>query len=85
MAKLARLMNSFTSSQSNAIFQLFYNLYYCHSFSNSIFSYMLDGTAIKQAVELGKQGNSESCATLYSKCPINRENVMQIVGNLLPS
>lgn len=46
---------------------------------------MLDGTAIKQAVDAGKQGSFESCESLYTKCPINRENVLKIVDNLLPA
>lgn len=54
-------------------------------FSNSLFSYMLDGTAIKQAVDLGKQDNFDSCESLHTKCPINRENIMQIIENLLPA
>lgn len=46
---------------------------------------MLDGTTIKQAVDLGKQGSFDSCESLYAKCPINRENVMKIIDNLLPA
>lgn len=46
---------------------------------------MLDGTAVKEAAELGKQGDTEKCAAMYSKCPINRENVLQVVNSLLPA
>lgn len=53
--------------------------------NNTIFSYLLDGSAIKQAIDLGKQGSLDKCASLYAKCPISRENVMQVIGNLLPS
>lgn len=54
-------------------------------FSNSLFSYMLDGTAIKEAVEIGKNGDNEKCSSFYMKCPVNKENVMQIATSLLPS
>lgn len=60
-------------------------IFYCFVYSNSLFSYLLDGTAIKQAADLGKQGSFDSCESLYQKCPINRDNVMKIIDNLLPA
>lgn len=48
-------------------------------------SFLLDGTAIQQAVKLGKLDDPESCSPLYSKCPISKENVMQVVSSLLPN
>lgn len=54
-------------------------------YSNPLFSYMLDGSAIKQAVDMGKTGNLEKCASLYMKCPVSKENITQIITNLLPS
>lgn len=46
---------------------------------------MVDGTAVKQAVDLGKQSDPEKCGSLYSKCPVNRENIMQVINTLLPA
>lgn len=48
-----------------------------------MFMYMLDGSAIKQAVDMGKKG-VEDCASLYSKCPVNRDNILQIISKILP-
>ncbi|KAF2892935.1 hypothetical protein ILUMI_13229 [Ignelater luminosus] len=53
--------------------------------NNSLFSYMLDGSAVKQAVDMGKQGDLEKCSSLYMKCPISRDNVMQVIASLLPA
>lgn len=46
---------------------------------------MLDGSAVKQAIDMGKQGDLEKCSSLYMKCPISRDNVMQVIASLLPS
>lgn len=46
---------------------------------------MLDGTAVKQAVDMGKEGDIEKCSSLYPKCPISKENVMKVIASLLPS
>lgn len=46
---------------------------------------MLDGSAIKQAVDLGKSGNVEKCDKLATKCPITKENITQVIASLLPS
>ncbi|EFA06329.1 uncharacterized protein Desi [Tribolium castaneum] len=53
--------------------------------NNTLFSYMLDGTAVKQAVDMGKEGDIEKCASLYAKCPISKENVMKVIASLLPA
>ncbi|KAJ3649553.1 hypothetical protein Zmor_021289 [Zophobas morio] len=53
--------------------------------NNTLFSYMLDGTAVKQAIDMGKEGDSERCSSLYSKCPISKENVMKVIASLLPA
>lgn len=45
---------------------------------------MLDGSSIKQAVDMGKRSDPEKCANLYMKCPVSKENVMEIIKNLLP-
>ncbi|KAB0792767.1 hypothetical protein PPYR_14726 [Photinus pyralis] len=53
--------------------------------NNSLVTYMLDGSAVKQAIDMGKQGDLDKCASLYVKCPISRENVLQVISSLLPS
>ncbi|KAJ8935446.1 hypothetical protein NQ314_012866, partial [Rhamnusium bicolor] len=53
--------------------------------NNTLFSYILDGTAVKQAVEMAKTGDMENCSSLHSKCPITKENVMKIISSLLPA
>ncbi|KAK4884480.1 hypothetical protein RN001_000751 [Aquatica leii] len=53
--------------------------------NNPLLSYMLDGSAMKQAIDMGKQGDVEKCASLYVKCPVSRDNVMQVISSLLPS
>ncbi|KAJ8965454.1 hypothetical protein NQ317_000433 [Molorchus minor] len=52
---------------------------------NTLFSYVLDGTAIKQAVEIGKAGDLEKCSTLYPKCPVTKENILKVISSLLPA
>ena len=44
---------------------------------------MLDGSSIKQAVDMGKRG--EECAGLYVKCPITKQNITQLISNLIPA
>ncbi|KAJ8949224.1 hypothetical protein NQ318_022736, partial [Aromia moschata] len=53
--------------------------------NNTLFSYLLDGTTVKQAVELGKTGDAEKCSSFYSKCPITKENILKVVSSLLPA
>lgn len=66
-------MKDFASCEFNVFF-----------FSNALFSYVLDGTAIKEAVEIGRKGEMERCSSFYTKCPVNKENFMQIATALLP-
>lgn len=54
-------------------------------FSNTLFSFMLDGSAIKQAIEMGKSGDADKCAQLYTKCPVTKENVLKVIASLLPA
>ncbi|KAG5865711.1 hypothetical protein JTB14_007174 [Gonioctena quinquepunctata] len=53
--------------------------------NNTLLSQMLDGTAVKQAIEVGKNGDSGKCSMLFSKCPATKETVLKVIGNLLPS
>jgi hypothetical protein len=53
--------------------------------SNSMFSQLLDGTAVKQAVDMGKTGDTEKCSSLYAKCPVSKENLVKVIASLLPA
>lgn len=46
---------------------------------------MLDGTAIKQAIDMGKAGDPEKCTSLFPKCPVTRESLLKVVTSLLPA
>lgn len=46
---------------------------------------MLNGTAVKEAIEMGKQGNIEKCSSLYQTCPVTQDNVMKVIASLLPA
>lgn len=55
------------------------------TFSNALVDYMLDGTAIKEAIENGKNLNGvKDCDTIYPGCPLNKEQTLDIIGKLLP-
>ncbi|KAH1007856.1 hypothetical protein HUJ04_005038 [Dendroctonus ponderosae] len=52
---------------------------------NPIFSYIANGTAIKDAVEIGWSQDVEKCGTTYFKCPLTRENIMKVISGIMPS
>lgn len=45
---------------------------------------MLDGTALKEAVQSGKDKNV-NCQSLYPRCEIDKATLMKIFSNALPS
>lgn len=53
-------------------------------YRNSMVNYIIDGTAIKEAVENGKTENGIDCDQIYSGCPINQQSAMAILTNMLP-
>ncbi|VEN58188.1 unnamed protein product [Callosobruchus maculatus] len=53
--------------------------------NNTLLSYVLDGTAVKQAVDLGRSADADKCSSLLPKCAITRENILQVISNILPS
>lgn len=58
----------------------------CFFHSNALVDYMLDGTAIKEAIENGKNLNGvKDCDSIYPGCPLNKEQTLNIIGKLLPS
>jgi hypothetical protein len=42
---------------------------------------MLDGTSIKQAVEMGRSGGN--CGAIYARCPFTKESVFAAVKSLM--
>ncbi|KAL9893089.1 uncharacterized protein LOC119640880 isoform X1 [Glossina fuscipes] len=51
---------------------------------NSLIDYLLDGTAIKEALEQGKNVNSKPCDQLYVTCPLDSKKLTQMLIKLLP-
>lgn len=46
--------------------------------------YLLDGTAIKEALEHGKELNNRPCEELYMSCPLDSASATNILIKLLP-
>ncbi|KAK9703150.1 DM4/DM12 family [Popillia japonica] len=61
------------NSEASTTDQIIYSLS-----NNSLFTFMLDGSSIKQAVDMGKRSDPEKCANLYMKCPVSKENIRYI-------
>ncbi|XP_058839463.1 uncharacterized protein LOC131695454 [Topomyia yanbarensis] len=51
---------------------------------NSLVDYMLDGTAIKEAIKNGKQQTARSCDELYKTCPLDRQSALQVFKKMFP-
>ncbi|KAM8703226.1 hypothetical protein ACLKA7_007931 [Drosophila subpalustris] len=51
---------------------------------NSLVDYLLDGTAIKEALEHGKELNNRPCEELYASCPLDSASATNILMKLLP-
>lgn len=52
--------------------------------SNSIVEYMLDGTAIKEAISNGKNPSGRDCDSVYPACPLDRQSALQMMKKFLP-
>ncbi|CAG9766035.1 unnamed protein product [Ceutorhynchus assimilis] len=52
---------------------------------NPLFSYAIDGSAIKEAIKTGQLEDIDKCSSTYSKCPLNRENIVKVVSSLIPA
>lgn len=52
---------------------------------NALVEYMLDGTAVKEALENGKNLNADNCDKLYAGCPLDKQQSLQVLSKLLPS
>ncbi|XP_053685220.1 uncharacterized protein LOC128734861 [Sabethes cyaneus] len=51
---------------------------------NSLVDYMLDGTAIKEAIKNGKQQSARTCDDLYKTCPLDRQSALQVFKKMFP-
>ncbi|CRL07416.1 CLUMA_CG020389, isoform A [Clunio marinus] len=51
---------------------------------NSIIDYVLDGTAIKDAIENGKNPTGRECDSIYQACPLDRQSALQMMKKFLP-
>lgn len=58
--------------------------YFCFIYRNSLVDYLLDGTAIKEALEHGKETNEKACEELYLSCPLDSKSATSILMKLLP-
>lgn len=45
---------------------------------------MLNGTAIKEALENGRNLDADNCDKIYKSCPLDKQQSLQILTNLLP-
>lgn len=61
-----------------------YSLFINQFSSNALIDFMLNGTAVKEAIENGKNLDADPCDKVYSSCPLDREQMLQILGKLLP-
>lgn len=46
---------------------------------------MLNGTAVNEALTLGKELNGPDCDSVYKSCPLDREQSMAVLSKLLPN
>lgn len=45
---------------------------------------MLNGTAVKEALEHGKNLDADPCEKIYTSCPLTKEQSLQILAKLIP-
>jgi hypothetical protein len=45
---------------------------------------MLEGTAMKDAIENGKNPQGRDCEVIYPACPLDRQSAMQMLKKFLP-
>ncbi|CAD6994766.1 uncharacterized protein LOC101457849 [Ceratitis capitata] len=58
---------------------------YIHMLSeNALVDYLLDGTAIKEALEVGKKVNGDSCEKIYTSCQMDNKTATNVLMKLLP-
>ncbi|XP_073812706.1 DM4/DM12 domain-containing protein Desiccate isoform X2 [Musca autumnalis] len=52
---------------------------------NSLMDYLLDGTAIKEALDQGRNTDAKPCGDIYMNCPLNSETVMKMLKRIVPN
>lgn len=45
---------------------------------------MVNGTAIKEAMQHGKNLDGDNCDQLYSGCPLDKQQSLKLLTKLLP-
>lgn len=45
---------------------------------------MLDGTAIKEAIDNAKSPTGRDCDAIYLACPLDRQSALQLMKKFLP-
>ncbi|KAG5669733.1 hypothetical protein PVAND_000027 [Polypedilum vanderplanki] len=51
---------------------------------NSIVEYMLDGTAIKEAISNAKSPTGRDCDSIYLACPLDRQSALNLMKKFFP-
>lgn len=62
----------------------FISSYLLHIRSNPLVEYMLNGTAIKEALTNGKNTKGRDCDELYPGCPLDRTSINGVLEKFLP-
>ncbi|KAK9884142.1 hypothetical protein WA026_005093 [Henosepilachna vigintioctopunctata] len=68
------------NGEAGALDQMIYTIS-----NNALVTQLLDGSSIKQAVDMGKVGDVEKCLSLYRSCPINKDNILKVITGMLPA
>jgi len=63
------------------LYRVYFLTNYFLCLRNSIVNFMLDGTSIKQAVEMGRSGGN--CGATYARCPFTKESLFAAVRSLM--
>ncbi|XP_049304373.1 uncharacterized protein LOC105223032 [Bactrocera dorsalis] len=59
---------------------------FIHTLSeNPLVGYLLDGTAIKEALESGKRVNEKPCEQVYTSCPLDNKTAANLLTKFLPT
>ncbi|XP_030763425.1 uncharacterized protein LOC115887988 isoform X1 [Sitophilus oryzae] len=53
--------------------------------NNPLFAYMAGGTVLKEAVDIGRTQDMDKCIEKYDKCPLTRQNVLNVLSTLIPT
>lgn len=54
-------------------------------YRNALVEYMLDGTAIKEALQNGKNMQERDCDSIYPGCPLDKTTINNMLTKLLPN